>query len=352
MNSELRRELSKTLPICFLLTLILTLPVILSLVGLPSRERLYSGLPAFRGVTSGIEHEIFSSNVDADIVLVGSSTTYATLRPQLVNYYFSHKAAKKLKIISLAILGAGPDVDYLVLRDYLNKHKPKLVVVALPWRSALRNGPDEGLGDFWRFGEYPELFKGISLKDQIAIYSEMALKSPRQALNLVRPNPIENGQNSETLIAAFLSKSYGQVEPNKVVFHSVAASLGEVHDRDDPIITYKPDRREPYNYFAVWYKKIEGLISTSGAKLLYVNYPEPDDDPTKITVNLPIANFANGQTILGFTTASLLGVTSREKVKSYFSDNRHIKAIGAELFCARSLPSIEAYYTKVMGDTR
>lgn len=323
---------------------LLLLPVVLSLVALPSRQQVYMGLPAVRGDGGSIESTIFDNQDDSDAILVGSSTMCTALRPVVVNRYFTQKLGREAKIRYLYLLRSKPDVHYLEIRDYLQTHHTKLIVLAMPERFQAQNSPDESICDILRFGEVPELYEGMSLGHKAAIYGEMVLNGPRQFLNAIRPNVLSKHEKTTDGLDEDVVHRYGKIDPLSITFEDSAERY--LFSPGSDRLNFDSTSAGKSGYFGLMFSKILKLAKDHGAKVLLVNLPMSRDlDSDPIRVNLPKEVLDPGQSIVATSKADLFGqISGKEAEKKYFQDPLHLNAEGAAIYSAKVIPALYSVF--------
>jgi len=195
-------------PIAFaaLLLLFLTSPMLLSAFGLISRPVAYAVMPDRNGPFSYFKHEIFAEKSELDIVFLGSSLIWSGVDTPFVQHELSKKLGREANVITLGSNWRGEDLNYFVLRDLLEHRKVKMVVLTMPTSYQTINAPHHQ-GYRWMFyGD--EALRGLPLRQQLAIYGENVLGTPRQVLSLFRSDRSETTGPAKDLGALKVDQSY------------------------------------------------------------------------------------------------------------------------------------------------
>src|ERR1035437_771600 len=92
------------------------------------------------------------------------------------------------------------DLQYFLLRDYLNRHHAGLVVWNLPVPGSRSLEPHVEAFRWVRFGEYSDALSGLPLRYRMALYSDMVLGAPRELLSHLRSNLLSKDEINNQLL--------------------------------------------------------------------------------------------------------------------------------------------------------
>jgi hypothetical protein len=182
------RSMSSVASFCVLLIGLLCLPLVTNWVGHPPREQAYAGMSDAAGPIGVDMREIFRDPSDADILFLGSSLVRAGIDEPTVEQALSAHLGRPAHVEMLALNWQGLDLQYFLLRDYLNTHHAELIVWNLPVPGSRAVEPHVEAFRWVRFGEYSDALSGLPLRYRLALYGDMVLGAPRELLSHLRPN--------------------------------------------------------------------------------------------------------------------------------------------------------------------
>src|ERR1039458_8167546 len=182
------RSIPSVASFCVLLIGLLCLPLVTSWVGHPPREQAYAGMSDAAGPIGVDVREIFRDPSHADILCFGTSLVRAGIDEPTVEQALSAHLGRPAHIEMLALNWQGLDLQYFLLRDYLNTHHADLIVWNLPVPGSRHVEPHVEAFRWMRFGEYSDALSGLPLRYRLALYGDMVLGAPRELLSHLRPN--------------------------------------------------------------------------------------------------------------------------------------------------------------------
>jgi hypothetical protein len=175
----------------FVMAVAIALPMILKVIGPPTREQSFSTLPTAAGPVAMIRNLIYEDSGQADILFVGSSLIKTDVHAKQLAGLLSTQLGHPMRVDILELNWYGADQQYFMLKDYLAHHPPpKLVVLHTPQVRAYENRPHPQAYRWLRYGDMPELPSGFPAISKLQLYGEMVLGAPRELLSLLRPNLI------------------------------------------------------------------------------------------------------------------------------------------------------------------
>jgi hypothetical protein len=171
-----------------LLAVLLTLPVVLALVGASPRAEVYRGMNRQWGNYPYFGRIAFEDTSDIDILFIGPSLTGWAFDGPIITKALKEQLGRSPKIVVGSVNFFGPDLDYYLLRDLMARRHVGTVVLSFGFADARLPMLHPFLYRFLRWGDYPDIFTGLTLPQRGAVYGSMVLGAPREVLNLVRPN--------------------------------------------------------------------------------------------------------------------------------------------------------------------
>jgi hypothetical protein len=333
---------------CALLLFLLGLPVILYKIGLPSREQAWSGSTYHAGAVGDTVRTIYDDHEDVDVLFVGPSILRRGVMEGPIQDALSEHLGRPAHVALLSMVWPGADLQYFMLRDYLDRHHPKLIVWNVPGPVSNSNEPHIQAYRWMRYGEYKNAFEGLPLRSRIQVYGEMVLGAPRELLYKLRPNLIS---------AADLADPNGEdVHDNintgyhKAAFVPDSLPIGteptaELLPVTSPVFRLAGTRPQAYQL-----KYLRGTMAVANKKdcaivLLHI----PTDTEYGESYIPEITNwsklFGPQYEMIGIPAATLFAGMDKERYLHFFSDN-HLNTNGRKVFTRAIIPPVLEAYDK------
>jgi hypothetical protein len=330
---------------------LLTLPVLMHVVGLPPRDRVYSGIRVETGTGPLDEYNIFEEKEPVDILFVGSSLLVRGVDIGYIEQQLSAQLGRPAKVRRLSLKWQGLDMQYMLMKDFLEHRKAGLIIMDMPTYSLMGDSPHVQAYRWMRWGEFPQSTTGLSLSHRLAIYGAQVLGAPRQIVNYLRPNRLV--QNAALVQKLGSQSDYGSVgyyggpfvaEPR--VPPALAPESILAHDGSDPNFDFNGYPLGPYHQH--WAQEIGDLAKKYNVPFVMIHVPE---DTEKGSTRVPERMF--WPDVLGLPSAPIIGIPSAalfrdvppDQIKNYYYD-QHFNDNGKELFTRAITPTILDVYTK------
>jgi hypothetical protein len=330
---------------------LLSLPVLMSIVGLPSRDRVYTGIRVETGTGPADEKQIFEDKGPVDILFVGSSLIVRGIDMDYVQQQLSAQLGRPAKVARLALKWQGLDMQYMLMKDFLEHRQARLVIMDMPTLALIGDSPHIQAYRWMRWGEFPESTAGLPFRSRVAIYGAEVLGSPRQIVNYLRPNRrIQDPRLVETLGS---QSEYGSVgyygstfvpeprTPPQIPLDSIYA-----HGEGDPTFDFNGVPLGPYHQH--WARAIGDLARKYNVPFAMVHIPEDTEKGmTRVPERMywPAVVGMPSAPILGIPSATLFRNVPPDEIKNYYYD-QHFNDNGKELFTRAMTPAILNLYAK------
>ncbi|RZU42462.1 hypothetical protein [Edaphobacter modestus] len=331
--------------------ILLTLPMLMSVAGLPPRDRVYSGIRVETGTGPLDEQNIFEEKGPVDILFVGSSLIVRGVDMNYVQQQLSASLGRPAKVARLSLKWQGLDMQYMLMRDFLEHRKANLVIMDMPTLALIGDAPHIQAYRWMRWGEFPESTSGLSFRQRMAIYGAQVLGAPRQMVNYLRPNRLVQ---SPRLVAKLGSQSeYGSVgyfggpfvteprTPPQIPVDSMSS-----HGVADNNFDFQGLALGPYHRH--WAREIGNLAKQYNVPFAMIHVPEDTERgmsqiPERMywpeIVGLPAAP------VLGIPSATLFQATPASEINNYYYD-QHFNDNGKEFFTRAITPAVLDLYMK------
>ena len=328
---------------CGLLAVLFCLPLVTSWIGHPSREQAYAGLSNAAGRIGQQTSAIFGKSPDADVLFLGSSMLKAGVDLPLIEQALSAHLGRPAHVEVLGMNWQGMDLQYFLLRDYLNTHQAGLIIWNPPVPGSRNLEPHIMAYRWVRFGEYSDALSGLSLRYRVALYGDMVLGAPRELLSHIRPNLL-GAKELKPEPRYLMSGYYGADFVPEPVDSTAPFPLEQSYE--DPPYNFVYSKKKPLNsYQAHFAKKILQLAEEkhAGFALLHIpidseqglNYmPELDNWASALHTDAPM---------IGVTSATLFKNVDRVRFYHYYKD-QHFNVNGKMLFTRSIIPAILKAY--------
>ena len=337
------RSVSSVASFCLLLVGLLCLPLVTLWLGHPPREQAYAGITDEAGPIGAHVREIFLDPSDVDVLFVGSSLVRAGIDEPMVQRALSAHLGRPAHVAVLALNWQGLDLQYFLLRDYLNTHHADLIVWNLPVPGSRHVEPHVEAFRWMRFGEYSDALSGLPLRYRLAIYGDMVLGAPRELLSHLRPNLL-----SQEEIAAQMASDKAGYYGSKFVPEPVDSATMPTLEQsyEDPPYDLVHSVGPPLNpYEAHFAGKILDLAQQehSAIALLHI----PIDSEQGLGYMPERSNWADAlhtnDPMIGVSSSVLFDNVNKAIFHDYYRD-QHLNSNGSMLFTRSILPAILKAY--------
>ena len=334
--------------------ILLTLPVLMHVVGLPPRDRVYSGIRVETGTGPLDERTVFEEKGPVDVLLVGSSLLVRGIDVDLLQQQLSQQLGRPATVRRLALKWQGLDMQYMLMKDLLEHRKVGLVIMDMPTDALLGDAPHIQAYRWMRWGEFPTSTAGLSFRQRMAIYGAQVLGAPRQLVNYLRPNRLVQNQ---ALVEDLGSQSqysdvgyYGSKfvpEPRTPPTFTPDSLLS--HGQSDPNFNFNGDPLGPYHQH--WAREIGNLARQYNVPFAMIHIPEDvEKGSTRITERMywPAVIGLPDAPIIGVPSATLFRDTPADQIQNYYYD-QHFNDNGKEFYTRAVAPAVLYLYNKEAG---
>lgn len=339
MRPALRSDASAVCLVLMLMMLLLS-PVLLSWLGLPPRSEAYKSISTSAGTVGAVIQAIDQSPRDADVVFLGSSLVSAGISQQAIRTSLSEHLHRDANVQVLAMNWPGLDVQYFMLRDYLNTHTTHLLVWNLPEPHARAYEYPHIQAYRWiRFGEYADALDGLSFRYRAALYGEMVIGAPRQFLSMVRPNLIrDEGKEVDPALArsGFMGEKF--VEDDSLL--NAPRSNARLLSLDSNKISVRGPDPGPYQmHFA---RLIVEIARKHDCRIVLLHIPLDVEFGQKLIPELSDwkTRLAPDLSMLAAPSSDLFEGMDRPHFNHFYRD-AHLNENGRRYFTQAILPAIE-----------
>ncbi len=328
---------------CGLLIGLLCLPLVTLWIGHPPREQAYAGMSVEAGPIGPTVREIFRDPSDADVLFLGSSLVRAGIDEPTVERALSSHLGRSTHVEMLSLNWQGLDLQYFLLRDYLNHHHPELVVWNLPVPGARNLEPHVEAFRWIRFGEYSDALSGLPLRYRLALYSDMVLGAPRELLSHLRPNLLSK-EEIEYQLRPEKTGYYGRPFVPEPTDASIVPTLEQSYEVPPyPLVHIAGKPLTPYEeHFA---EKILQLAKEKHTRIVLLHIPIDSEQgldylPERVRWVGPLQT---GVPLIGAASSVVFQDVDKTQFHDYYRD-QHLNLNGSLLFTRSLLPALLKAY--------
>ena len=340
---------------CALLGFLFLLPIFLSWTGPASTEQAFAGMPDGMGPIGQDAKVMYEDPRDADIVFVGDSRVMWGIREDLVEQALSEHLGRSARVVKLVTNSAGADLQSYILREYLKRHHPALIVWMLPQPVAYANHPHRALYHVARFSQ-KDAFSGLPLGDRISTYGMMVLGAPQDLLSKFRTNLVGADEKS---FAAYAH--YVHVDPiHKVGYRGssfIPDKLPEsrpgqlfIRPLTSPVLAVQGP--SPQQYQLKYIQAFLDLAKQHGSSVVFLHMP--DENEYGDTTIPQLADWAKvigpNYQMIGVPSSELFPGLTRDQMLHFFSDDVHFNYNGSRDFTNKILESLIDAYDETAPD--
>jgi hypothetical protein len=243
----------------------------------------------------------------------------------------------------LALNWQGFDLQYFLLRDYLNTHHAGLIVWNLPVPGSRNLEPHIEAFHWVRFGEYSDALSGLPLRYRMALYSDMVLGAPRELLSHIRPNLLSKKELDF------------QTHPGRVGYYGASfvpesADSAEIptleQSYEDPPYNLVHAAGKPLNpYEGHFARKIVELARETHTKIVLLHIPIDSEQGLDYMPERSkwVDALHTDAPMIGSTSAVLFKGVDKERFHDFYRD-QHFNINGSLLFTRSMVPAILKAY--------
>jgi hypothetical protein len=336
---------------------LLTLPVLMHVVGLPPRDRVYSGIRVETGTGPLDEYNVFEEKGPVEVLFVGSSLLVRGVDIGYIEQQLSQQLGRPARVRRLSLKWQGLDMQYMLMKDFLEHRKAGMIIMDMPTYSLMGDSPHIQAYRWMRWGEFPQTTAGLPLHSRFAIYGAEVLGAPRQLVNYLRSNRLVK---APALVQKLGSQSeYGTVgyyggpfveEPRTPPTLAPDSILS--HGASDPNFDFSGYPLGPYHQH--WAREIGNLAKQYNVPFVMLHVPEDTEKgDTHVSERMywPEVIGLPSTPIIGIPSATLFRDIPADQIHNYYYD-QHFNNNGRELFTRAITPTILDVYTKEAQRTR
>ena len=328
---------------CALIASLLCLPVLTKLVGHPPREQAYAGMSDATGQVGVHVREIFLEHQETDVLFLGSSLVTAGVDAPAIEKSLSEHLQRPAHIQILGLNWQGMDLQYLLLRDYLETHHPGLIIWNPPFPGSRDIEPHLKAYHWLRFGEYSDALNGLSIRYRLTLYGEMILGAPRELLSHLRPNRIGRSELREKVRLANRGYYESPFIPESIDTFPVPDVSGTQETSPFPLVRIEG---RPLNSYELHFaRKIAALAAVNHIRLDILHVPtDGEKGKDYIPERCAWATIVSGPyTFIGLPSSVLFHEASDSRFYHFYRD-QHLNENGARLFTRSITGAVEAAY--------
>jgi hypothetical protein len=235
----------------------------------------------------------------------------------------------------LALNWQGLDLQYVLLRDFLEHRGARLVIWNMPMADATSDRPHVQAFRWFRYGEFRDALQGLPFRSRAALYGAFVLGAPRQFWTLLRPNrvfpeEIELAERSKAVDEGYYGAPF--VEESAA---PPAHPAGAIRITGPPLGSYNLHfARLTIGLLKERQIPVAFLHIPSDGEQADPTMPERMDWPRVLGIDAPV---------VGAASAALFAEVPTERFLRFYYD-QHVNRNGQRLYTEAMLPEILRLY--------
>ncbi len=329
------------------LLIILSSPYLLYRCNVFNLQNKYSSGSAKSVETGFIYKEITEAKEDVDMLILGPSTLWVGLNASLVQKALSQRLGRPAVVFTLGHNWRGDDLDYIFLRDISSQRKIKSLILQMPTEDQTMLYPHAHAYKYFSFfDDYGDVSE-LPFYHKFQLYAGTILNTPRQALNVLRPNKIEKSS-----VEIFFGTKRKIEETVKNVPSSIESLIRNQFSAADSV--YDPSKQNQYRfthtpmteYQTFFLKKLTAMAKDKNISLIVLNIPMLHEaEENQISEREDWSRyFGITLSMVGMSPAKLFGGLKIDQIKIFYSDDHHLNPNGTDYFTQAVIPGILKSY--------
>ena len=328
-----------------LLLFLLTLPLTLYSIGLPSRYAVYRGVAQQAGPFDFLRRVVFEQTEPLDVVVLGHSLLKLSMEYEQIEQGLQREFGRPARTLVAGLNWEGVDMQYFLLRDLLEHRKVRMLIVQMPTLAQRSRRPHAQTFRVFRWGDFPGALDGLGVRDEAGLYAACVLGAPRHLLTLLRPNLID--------------PSMGALRPTeeRERFGYFGSPFVAVNTRPPEFtaesLIYSPERVGPFDFSGAplnsyqlhFARKIAELARQHHTQLVVMHVPLASEYGQSRIVERGNWRELLGQDVevIGAPSASLFPGMDEDRVHLYYEDE-HMNFNGMRYFTRVMTPALVRIY--------
>ncbi|MCZ2078825.1 MAG: hypothetical protein LC130_27990 [Bryobacterales bacterium] len=337
----------QTAGFALVLLFFLALPLILAKSGALSRRDVYETVPVKWGSFPYIHQQIFEKTSDIDLLFLGTSLLWEAIDTPHVQREMTKRLGREANVISLGTNWRCEQLNYMLLRDILERRKVRMVVLSMPIFRQKDELPHVQSYRWLLYGEDEPSLHGLPARNRLTSYAGNVLGAPRHLLSLVRPDHADSAPYELTLGSRQVQRGIGNSP-----FTRWTPKPPDIPVRD---MIYSEQTRGRFHFtgqvlnpFQMHFLKLTfELLRRHEVKTVLLNIPVwTDRESTRAIERMPWPGlFGKDITLIGIPPASLFqGMSPDEVDRLFYNDydwpNHHFNQNGNEFFTRVIAPAL------------
>jgi hypothetical protein len=334
-----------------LILLMIALPAVLVSIGGLTRQEVYPTAPTEWGTFDLIQREIFQNTSDIDVLLVGSSNLYHGLDAPYLRDQLARSMGQPANVVMLPYNFRCDLLQYLLVRDILERRKVKMLVLVMPFEEEQYAKPHLRTHYWMLHGD--ESLNGLPSQLSSSLFASTILGSPRHLLSLIRPDLLEHSARSDDLGTLRAEKSlrgpysYWHVKP-------VELPPGEMFYSKETEANFHFGG-PPLTWFQKHYlRRTMDMVRKHDTGVVTLSVPEywqRKNTAVQERVNWP-EFFGMEIPMIGIPPSTLFNGLSDEEIDRLFADPKHFNRNGNEMFSRTITPALTEAYRRYVKQAR
>jgi len=316
-----------------------------------SKKDIYAVASRNKGADHRFLHrEIYNKTGDIDILFMGSSLLWVAINSKTIKTQLESKINRPATVLNFGHNWEGIDINYLYLKDLLQKRTVKMVVMATDIH---RNTPHSNLWEIWdNTVDGPDL-NNLSIKHRLTFYGARLLTDPKRFFNIaqqtIKPAALLSPDNP----IYYLDKDFGDVFVKKG-FQGAPyeyCAFSPIKFPPSQILNQNLEfPKSPISDYTIhFFKKTITLLKKYNAKLVWLNVPEWQNRRKQVIITNPLFETKDESSdFIGITGNNLFRDMNDADIKKFYYNN-HLNANGNAYFTSCVSPTLLKIYDEKIG---
>lgn len=312
-----------------------------------ARQDVYATVPTKAGAFPYIQHEIFEEKSDIDVLILSTSLLWTAIDTPYLQNELSKAIGRDAKVVTLGSNWRGEDLNYVLLRDLLERRKVKSLIFSMPADYQVMDEPHNQSAHWLLYGENQEALSGLPSSQRVALYGEQVLGAPRHLLTKLRRDQPADVQYAEFLGANLVEEGFEgasfvprnwpapKLSPAELIYSKTSATNFGFTQK--PLSTYQVH----------FLRLVFDLLQKHEVKVTIVHVPLWTERHKTVVEERMLwpEVFEMPMSIIGVPPATLFKGLTNEEINQFYY-NEHLNANGARLFTRTITPALVRTYVE------
>ena len=322
----------------------------------PDRDDVYRGVEDGNGPFSFIGREIFERTEPIDVLVLGSSISWAGVDATIWQQALSEHLGRKAVVVNFGSNWRGEDLLYFQLRDLLQRRQVRLLLYSTPGSSETQ-WMAHSQAYHWLDGEWISGSATLSWRLRVQLYGLQVLGAPRQMLMWIRhelgrpadaPGSVDSALGSLRAARGLRGAPFVPFAPLPVI---VAADSLVATDAQPAAFQFSSEPLAAYGRHFVM--GIAGLVNRHHVPVVGLHVTRFSEERSSVIRERTNWSqiFGRSVPLLGISAERLFAALSDDEIRLLYYDD-HFNVNGSEFFTRTMTPGLLGVYDADVNQAR